>query len=39
MELVSALRSTLVRPYTLRDTPTFVGRYAPLDETVRNVFG
>lgn len=39
MELVTALRSTLVRPYTLRDTPTFVGRYGPLDETLRAVFG
>ena len=39
LELVTALRSTLARPYTLRDTPTFVGRYGPLDDTLRNVFG
>jgi chlorite dismutase len=39
MELVTALRSTLARPYTLRDTPTFVGRYGALEETLRNVFG
>jgi chlorite dismutase len=39
MELVTALRSTLARPYTLRDTPTFVGRYGPIDETLRSVFG
>jgi chlorite dismutase len=38
-DLVTALRSTAVRPYTLRDTPTFVGRHAPLEETLREVFG
>lgn len=39
MELVTALRSTLARPYTLRDTPTLVGRYGSLDETLADVFG
>jgi chlorite dismutase len=38
-DLVTTLRSTLARPYTLRDTPTFVGRYGSLDETLRRVFG
>jgi len=39
MELVTALRSTLARPYTLRDTPTLVGRHGTLDETLAAVFG
>ncbi len=39
MELVTALRSTQARPYTLRDTPTLVGQYGPLDETLARVFG
>ncbi len=38
-ELVTALRSTTARPYTLRDTPTFASRYGPLEETLRSVFG
>lgn len=38
-DLVTALRSTLARPYTLRDTPTLVGRYGSLDETLLRVFG
>ncbi len=39
MELVTALRSTQARVYTLRDTPTLVGRYGSLDETLTAVFG
>ncbi len=39
MDLVTALRATLARPYTLRDTPTFVGRYGTLDETLHNALG
>ena len=38
-DLVTALRSTLARPYTLRDTPTLVGRHGRLDETLLRVFG
>ena len=38
-DLVTTLRSTAVRPYTLRDTPTFTGRFGPLEETLRDVFG
>ncbi len=39
MELVTTLRSTQARLYTLRDTPTLVGRYGSLDETLAAVFG
>jgi chlorite dismutase len=39
MELVTTLRSTLARVYTLRDTPTLVGRHGSLDETLARVFG
>ncbi len=39
MELVTALRSTQARMYTLRDTPTLVGRYGSLDEILTAVFG
>jgi chlorite dismutase len=38
-DLVTALRSTLARPYTLRDTPTLVGRHGSVDETLLRVFG
>ena len=38
-ELVTVLRSTAARPYTLRDTPTFVGRHGPVEEIVRAVIG
>lgn len=38
-DLVTALRSTGARPYTLRDTPILVGRYGSLEEVVRDVFG
>jgi len=38
-ELVTALRSTAARPYTLRDTPTFVGRHGPVEDVVRLVIG
>lgn len=38
-ELVTVLRSTAARPYTLRDTPTFVGRYGPVEDVVRSVIG
>ncbi|HKX19744.1 MAG TPA: chlorite dismutase family protein [bacterium] len=38
-ELVTVLRSTAARPYTLRDTPTFVGRHGPVEEVVRAVIG
>lgn len=38
-ELVTALRSTAARPYTLRDTPTFVGRYGQIEDIVRAVIG
>jgi chlorite dismutase len=38
-ELVSVLRSTAARPYTLRDTPTFVGRYGVVEDVVRSVIG
>jgi chlorite dismutase len=38
-ELVTVLRSTAGRPYTLRDTPTFVGRYGAVEDVVRTVIG
>lgn len=38
-ELVTVLRSTAARPYTLRDTPTFVGRYGPVEDVIRSVIG
>jgi chlorite dismutase len=38
-DLVTMLRSTAARPYTLRDTPTFAGRYGPVEDTLRDVFG
>lgn len=38
-ELVTAMRSTAARPYTLRDTPTFTGRYGPLEDVLRALFG
>ena len=38
-ELVTVLRSTAARPYTLRDTPTFVGRYGAVEDVVRAVIG
>jgi chlorite dismutase len=38
-ELVTVLRSTAARPYTLRDTPTFVGRYGAVEDVVRSVIG
>lgn len=38
LELVTALRSTAARPYTLRDTPIFTARYGSLEEVVRHVF-
>lgn len=38
-ELVTVLRSTAARPYTLRDTPTFVGRYGAIEDIVRTVMG
>lgn len=38
-ELVAVLRSTAARPYTLRDTPTFVGRYGAVEDIVRTVIG
>jgi chlorite dismutase len=38
-ELVTVLRSTAARPYTLRDTPTFVGRHGPVEDVVRSVIG
>jgi chlorite dismutase len=38
-ELVTVLRSTAARPYTLRDTPTFVGRYGAVEDVVRMVIG
>ncbi len=38
-ELVIALRSTAVRPYTLSDTPIFSGRYGSLPEVLDEVFG
>jgi chlorite dismutase len=38
-ELVTVLRSTAARPYTLRDTPTFVGRYGAVEDVVRAVLG
>jgi len=38
-ELVTGMRSTVGRPYTLRDTPTFTGRYGSTEETVQRVFG
>jgi len=38
-ELVTVLRSTAARPYTLRDTPTFVGRHGSVEEILRSVMG
>jgi chlorite dismutase len=38
-ELVTGMRSTAGRPYTLRDTPTFAGRYGPVEDTLRRGFG
>jgi chlorite dismutase len=38
-ELVTLLRGTAARPYTLRDTPTFVGRYGVVEDVVRSVIG
>jgi len=38
-ELVTGMRSTAGRPYTLRDTPTFTGRHGSVDETLRRIFG
>jgi chlorite dismutase len=38
-ELVTGMRSTAGRPYTLRDTPTFAGRYGSVEDTLRRVFG
>jgi len=38
-ELVTVLRSTAARPYTLRDTPTFVGRHGAVEDVVRSVIG
>jgi chlorite dismutase len=38
-ELVTVLRSTAARPYTQRDTPTFVGRYGAVEDIVRIVIG
>jgi chlorite dismutase len=38
-ELVTVLRSTAARPYTLRDTPTFVGRHGSVEDVVRSVIG
>jgi chlorite dismutase len=38
-DLVAALRSTAARPYTLRDTPAFTGRYGTIDEVLDEAFG
>ena len=38
-ELVIGMRSTAGRPYTLRDTPTFTGRFGSIEDTLRTVFG
>jgi chlorite dismutase len=38
-ELVTVLRSTAARPFTLRDTPTFVGRHGAVEDVVREVIG
>ncbi len=38
-ELVMALRSTAVRPYTLTDTPIFTGRYGALEDVLDEAFG
>lgn len=38
LELVTSLRSTAARPYTLRDTPIFTARYGSPEEVVRHVF-
>ncbi|MFQ5656710.1 MAG: chlorite dismutase family protein [Candidatus Methylomirabilales bacterium] len=38
-ELVMALRSTAVRPYTLSDTPIFTGRYGSLKDVLDEVYG
>jgi len=38
-ELVTMLRGTAARPFTLRDTPTFVGRHGPIEDIVREVIG
>jgi chlorite dismutase len=38
-ELVTVLRGTAARPYTLRDTPTFVGRHGAVEDIVRTVIG
>lgn len=38
LELVTSLRSTAARPYTLRDTPIFTARHGSLEEVVRHVF-
>jgi chlorite dismutase len=38
-ELVTAMRSTMVRPYTLRDTPTFTARFGELEDTLERIFG
>jgi len=38
-ELVTAMRSTMARPYTLRDTPTFTGRFGEIEDTLERVFG
>ena len=38
-ELVTGMRSTAGRPYTLRDTPTFTGRHGSVDDTLRRIFG
>ncbi len=38
LELVVSLRSTAARPYTLRDTPIFTGRYGAAEEVIGHVF-
>ena len=38
-ELVVGMRSTAGRPYTLRDTPTFAGRFASVGDILREIFG
>ncbi|MCS7234390.1 MAG: chlorite dismutase family protein [Armatimonadota bacterium] len=38
LELVTSLRTTAARPYTLRDTPIFTARYGTPEEVVRHVF-
>ncbi|MER3456951.1 MAG: chlorite dismutase [candidate division GAL15 bacterium] len=38
LELVTALRSTAARPYTLRDLPTFTARYGTPEEVLSHVF-